>query len=254
MRNPGHLDRLPNHSDDDGDKVQRSLTTSESRQHVEDDTDLTPIDRQSSPPGRSNGKTGGLSIRDFREGKVLSTNALNHDSVTVTPGEPENGCQDIAGNVESEESRQTRKVPTHGMRKVDRRKHNRLRHGIFATLPLSELPRPFTYTKRVVNEFRRVLEAVILARDGELSHVAACKIQTACRAERAAQIAERLLRDGWADLTSEQKLAVLDRTVRYSESRDKALAALGLDKRETQDIWEGVFDATRKDTRPEPTE
>jgi len=97
------------------------------------------------------------------------------------------------------------------------------------------LPEGARYIRRQLGQFRRHLETTILERDGELSVFHAALIQSACRHEGRAQLLTRYLRE--AGLSLADRLAVLSGIGNATDSRDKCLQRLDLDRRADIDPW-----------------
>jgi hypothetical protein len=93
-----------------------------------------------------------------------------------------------------------------------------------------------------VNELRLQLESAVVDRHGEITLACAALIQTCCRYERHAQLAGKWLRDH-PSLEVETRLALSRDIAKASESRDRAIRALGLDARPDTDVWSGIHDA-----------
>ena len=87
-------------------------------------------------------------------------------------------------------------------------------------------PRGAGQDRRRVAEFTRALTAAHVDSGGVLGIVEAGLIQTAARWERHARLCGRWLREG-EGLTVEQRLAPSRDVGKASESRDRAIAALG---------------------------
>ncbi len=67
---------------------------------------------------------------------------------------------------------------------------NHLRHGLTA----GSLPRGCSYIARITNELRREIEKAVLSLKGEIGIADAAHVNTACRFERHAMLAQRWLR------------------------------------------------------------
>jgi hypothetical protein len=106
----------------------------------------------------------------------------------------------------------------------------------------SALPKGCHHIDRATNYFRRAVEDAVMEAKGEIGLVDACRISTAYRAERTAQLAQRWLLREAENLSAADRLAYAREVVRVSESRDRAIAALGLEKR-PQDIWQALHAA-----------
>ena len=125
---------------------------------------------------------------------------------------------------------------------------NGLRHGIYARVPLGDLPRPFKHVRRLAGEFRRGVEGQLVEKFGNITPFMAKRLHTACVALRQMFCCERILKrcgPPGQDLTHEQWLAYSDRLVKFSEVADKALKDLGLDSARQSDIWDDLYAANR---------
>jgi len=127
------------------------------------------------------------------------------------------------------------------------------------------------YLRRVRHRIRRDLEARCLEVHGEIGIVAASRIATATTAIAQAMRCERVLAsagepgavatstktEGNATavtqkgLTHPEWLAYSDRILKYRESADRALAALGLDRRTTADIYDQLYATPRAAATPQ---
>lgn len=103
---------------------------------------------------------------------------------------------------------------------------NNLRHGLRA----GQLPRDAKYIEYRLNAFRRTLEQTVLAAKGEVTLPDAAAIQTCLRWERHACLAQRWLVKAGDTLKPEQRLNFSREIARASAERDKAIAALKLDR------------------------
>ncbi len=118
--------------------------------------------------------------------------------------------------------------------------HNRVTHGM--RMELNELPADCSRIRRERYKMRRVLEDTILERDGTISPYQAATIQTCIRWATHAALAARWLRIE-PNLSIDQKLALSRDIARASESRDRGLKLLDLDKQSGRDPWDSVLSA-----------
>jgi hypothetical protein len=81
----------------------------------------------------------------------------------------------------------------------------------------------------VVEGFRRLIEAAVVAKAGEVNVAAASRVHTACVGLRRWLQIERRLKEEAGKLVLADWLALLDRSIRYKAEVDRSLAALGLD-------------------------
>ncbi len=145
--------------------------------------------------------------------------------------------------------------PKHPFYPVERRimspgpigNRNRVTHGM--RMELNELPNGCGRIRRERYRMRSLLEKTVLERDGQIEPYQAATIQTAIRWATHAALAARWLRIE-PDLTIEQKLALSRDVARASESRDRCLKLLGLDKRSGADPWDTVLTASQPASEP----
>lgn len=107
---------------------------------------------------------------------------------------------------------------------------NAFRHG----LKCANLPKSCRYIFHRLNSLRRILEAAVLESKGEINMVDGAAINTAIRWERAAQLHERRYR-----LEPDKYLDSPDKAATASERRDKAIAALRIDR----DVRDNLIDS-----------
>lgn len=126
---------------------------------------------------------------------------------------------------------------------------NNLRHGL-RTLALGTLPTGASYVARMTNVLRRELESAVMEAKGQVTLTDAAAINTACRWERHAMLAQRWLRQHAEAMTHDQLLSFSRDVARASESRDRAIQSLGLDRRE-QDAIAALYSVC---SAPEPVD
>ena len=112
---------------------------------------------------------------------------------------------------------------------------NALRHGLKA----GKLPADAKYIEVRLNILRRNLEAAVVEVRREVSLTDAAAIQTAIRWERHACLAQRWLTKQYSELKPEQRLTFSREIAKASAERDKAVAALRLDR----DAKDSIIDA-----------
>lgn len=110
---------------------------------------------------------------------------------------------------------------------------NAARHGMRG----SGLPAGCGHIRKATLDFRRQVESEVLAARGEITLADAACINTAFRAERHAQLAQRWLSKEAENMTPADRLNYSREVVKASEARDKAIAALDLPKRPALDPW-----------------
>ena len=106
---------------------------------------------------------------------------------------------------------------------------NGLRHGLKA----GKLPLNCKYIESQINSLRRQLEDALMEARGEVSLTDAATIQTVCKWERHGALALRWLRLEQENLKPVERLTFSREIARASAERDKSIACLDLDKRET---------------------
>lgn len=116
---------------------------------------------------------------------------------------------------------------------------NALKNGLHRTLAIGGLPSGMTYVRRLVNEFRRAVEAATLATCGEVDLFHSAVVQTCCRHEQRSLLAQRWLRTAQG-LTIDQQLALSREIGQASEARDRCLRLLGLDRCDAADLFAGI--------------
>ena len=118
---------------------------------------------------------------------------------------------------------------------------NAARHGLRG----GSVPRPFKYCERQANAFRRAVESAVVADRGEVWVGDGTLISTAHRAELGAQIFMGMFKRGedgkGRKLSTTELIGCVEKMVKCSESRDKAVKALKLsENRPNSDIWSVV--------------
>lgn len=114
---------------------------------------------------------------------------------------------------------------------------NSLRHGLRA----GQLPKDAKYIEFRLNAFRRTLEQAVLSAKGEVTIQDAAYIQTALRWERHGCLAQRWLNKKYTELKPTDLLQFSREIARASTERDKALAALHLDRDQKDDAIEALY-------------
>jgi hypothetical protein len=106
------------------------------------------------------------------------------------------------------------------------------------------LAKDSNHVKKIVVQFRQHVERELLDAGGggivatSLVHTAALSLRRHLEAERKLQA----LKDS---LTLEQWQNLCDRSIKWKQGVDKALVGLGLDKRQTTDVWEQIYNPQR---------
>jgi hypothetical protein len=101
---------------------------------------------------------------------------------------------------------------------------NGIRHGLFGT----GLPPGSGHIERRINQFRRVLEAHVIAQRGQVTIDDSLAIDEAFRWERHGQLASRWLYKHAAEMTHDERLKFSREAARAASERNKAVASLGL--------------------------
>jgi hypothetical protein len=110
---------------------------------------------------------------------------------------------------------------------------NSLKHGLRASrrqLTLGKLPRGCAHVVSRVGALRRILEDLHIEHHGDLDYKAELIIQSACRHEQAALLAQRWLRISADTMNHAERLQYLQAIANESDKRDKSIAALKLDR------------------------
>ncbi|MGE3410331.1 MAG: hypothetical protein AB7I37_26360, partial [Pirellulales bacterium] len=110
---------------------------------------------------------------------------------------------------------------------------NAAKSGIYA---LGSYPKGASYVRRLVGQLKMALENAVQARHGEISLTRAGAIQTACRHEAVAMLAQRWLRLRFKKMGDSDRLNYLKQIATASEARDKAMRSLELEGQEHRSI------------------
>ena len=120
---------------------------------------------------------------------------------------------------------------------------NRVRHGVFSWATSGKVPTSIkggTHLRNVLRAFRSGLLVEVERVKGRPAtlHEQAL-ISSAVRHEGRARLLERLVADDWARMLNPERIAALKEIGSASDSRDKALKAIGLDTAgKPADPWE----------------
>ena len=114
---------------------------------------------------------------------------------------------------------------------------NRATH--YLRCQLHELPKGkgLHYITRQCREERRVIEDAVIATGRDIGVYEAATIQTAINWARHGKLCARWLRGQCSDMTPAELLNFSREIARASAERDRCLERLGLDRRDTHDIW-----------------
>lgn len=97
-------------------------------------------------------------------------------------------------------------------------------------LSIGKLPKGCSWINTLVSNLRRELEALVIECHGELDYKAQLIIQSACRHEQAALLAQRWLRISAETMSASERLQYLQAIANESDKRDKSISALKLDR------------------------
>jgi hypothetical protein len=117
---------------------------------------------------------------------------------------------------------------------------NALKHGVKSFLTTGKLPN--SYVKKQLGKLRRQLESAVVESHGELSLYHSALIQSCARHEARAELLNRYLSNE-KNLSLSDRMNLLAQISAATDSRDKALKALGLDRTNDSDPWAGLLDA-----------
>ncbi len=112
-----------------------------------------------------------------------------------------------------------------------------MRHGLQA----GKLPAGCGYIENRLNSFRRQLEDIVMAAKGEVTITDAAHIQTALKWERHGMLALRWLKIEGDSLKPTDKLNFSREIAKASESRDRAIRNLNLDRDKQDNIIEILY-------------
>ncbi|MBS0208722.1 MAG: hypothetical protein JSS27_07190 [Planctomycetes bacterium] len=129
---------------------------------------------------------------------------------------------------------------------------NSIRSGLTAALATGNLPRGCGWVRALVKGLKRALEAAVVTNKGQLSIYDAALIQTACRWEQHALLAQRWLRLEGVAMNADQRLAYSRDVARSSAERDKCLKALGLEK--PLNVLDALYSDPPSEGEPQATE
>jgi len=111
---------------------------------------------------------------------------------------------------------------------------NSIRHG----LTTGSLPPGSSYVVKITNLMRISLESMVIEAKGEIGLVDAAAINTACRWERHALLAQRWLRLGFDTMEPDQRLTFSREIARASSKRDKCFRSLDLEPVSSDDKFQ----------------
>lgn len=125
----------------------------------------------------------------------------------------------------------------------DGRRRNNLRHGLRAAT-LGKVPKGASYVGRLLTRLRKDLEAAVVEAKGELNLQDSLTVNTACRWERHALLANRWLAHNSETMTFDQRLNFSRDIARAAENRDRAVRNLGLDQN-ANNIIEALYSSQK---------
>lgn len=118
---------------------------------------------------------------------------------------------------------------------------NAQRHGVYGYLSIGRLPKGAAYIRRQLSAFRRELERAVADQcNGDMGIRDAAFVHSACRHEARAQLLGRWLRCDECKTLGE-RLAVLKEIGNATDSRDKAIVALGLRRTPEHDPYADLY-------------
>jgi hypothetical protein len=110
-------------------------------------------------------------------------------------------------------------------------------------LSIGKLPKGCSWINTLVSTLRRELEALVMEYHGELTFQSQLVIQSSCRHEQAALLAQRWLRLSAETMSHAERLSYLQAIANESDKRDRAIAMLRLD-RDPQTLLGELYSAT----------
>lgn len=137
------------------------------------------------------------------------------------------GPASVDGNVYKLQHKHPSSLPTMARAGAPKLNGNATKHGL--AVVIGTLPPRFGRLVRQVNDFRKLLEAEVIAQKGELSVVDALLVQSATRIERHCQLCLKWLRDSYEKLTPDQRLAHSRELAASTANRDKIVKQLGIE-------------------------
>lgn len=135
-------------------------------------------------------------------------------------------------------------------KREDPTKRDQIRHG----LKSGKLPAECKYIENRLNAFRRQVEEIVVQIKGEITLTDAAYIQTALRWERHSALCLRYLTKNEKTLRPIEWLSFNRDIAAASEKRDKAIAALKLDRDAKDDILEALYGQLTKRIAKEPNQ
>lgn len=120
----------------------------------------------------------------------------------------------------------------HSKRARDGRRRNNMQHGLCSNrvASLGGVPKGASYVGRLVGKLRRELENNVEVAKGKITLTDALVINTACRWERHAMLANRWLAKNCEKMTFDQRLNYSRDIAKAAENRDRAIGKLNLDQ------------------------
>lgn len=132
------------------------------------------------------------------------------------------------------------------------RQRKMIRATVTGYLCNGRMPPGASYIGRIVNKFRRALDAEVLERKGKISLYDAALSHTASRHEKAAALLQRWLDRDFGSLSVEQRVAITREIGRSSDARDRCLRLLGLDRDERTLLIDSIYHRPPLDAASEP--
>ena len=116
---------------------------------------------------------------------------------------------------------------------------NACRHGL--RLQVNTLPKGCCRLEGMRRQLRRLLESEVAVVKGQVCLVDAALIATAVRWETVASLVSRWLRMSVDTMSHADRLSYISQVAKASSERDKCIRALGIDARQTDDMWASLY-------------
>ncbi|MBL9163124.1 MAG: hypothetical protein JNL18_10350 [Planctomycetaceae bacterium] len=131
---------------------------------------------------------------------------------------------------------------------------NGFKHGLRAERAFATgvLPKKHAWIGSRVTVLRKALERAVVERHNELSLKHALLIQSACRHEQAALLAQRALRVDGDKMSVTDRLSYLTTIAAESDKRDRAVEKLNLDPADSGSVLDQLYAAPVTNLPAEP--
>jgi hypothetical protein len=114
---------------------------------------------------------------------------------------------------------------------------NALRHGMRG----GKLPKGCQYIENRVNALRRQVESALIEAKGEINIVDAAAVNSILKWERHGLLAAHWLRHEAEKLSASDRLRFSEAIAKASDSRDKAIRSLGLDRDKADNVLDVLY-------------